>query len=47
MNSLFLAILMLFFAQGLSGHDHWTARGVALMFLAGLAAAFLWSLKSL
>jgi hypothetical protein len=39
MDSLFVALLMLFFAQGLTGRDYWAARGVALAFVAGLAAA--------
>jgi hypothetical protein len=40
MNSLFLGLLTLFFAQGLSGRDNWGARMMAYAFVAGMAAAF-------
>jgi hypothetical protein len=44
MNSLFVALLTLFFSQGLIGRDNWGARGVALAFVTGLMAVFLYSL---
>ena len=44
MNSLFLGILMLFFAQGVVARDNWGARGLALAFVIGLAAACIYSL---
>lgn len=45
MNSLFLALLMLFFAQGLTGRDNLATRGMALAFVSGLAAALVYSLR--
>jgi hypothetical protein len=43
MNSLFLASLALFFSQALFGRDNWGARGVALVVVAGLLIALLYS----
>lgn len=45
MNTLFLTVLTLFFAQGLWGRDHLSARMMAGVFVAGLVAAVLWSLR--
>jgi hypothetical protein len=45
MDSLFLGLLMLFFAQGLCGRDNSVARGVALVIIAGLGWAFVCSLR--
>ena len=45
MNSLFLGLLTLFFAQGLSGRDYLGARMIAFAFVIGLAAAFVCSLR--
>lgn len=45
MNSLFAALLALFFAQGLLGRDNWGARGMALLFVVGLAAALTITLR--
>ena len=44
MNSLFLGLLTLFFAQGLRGRDNWGARMMAFAFVVGMAAAFAYSL---
>ena len=44
MNSLFLGMLTLFFAQGVFGRDHRSARGMALLLVAGFFAAFIYSL---
>ena len=44
MNSLFLGMLTLFFAQGVFGLDHRSARGMALLLVAGFFAAFIYSL---
>ena len=44
MNSLFLGILTLFFAQGLLGRDHRSARGMSLLLVAGFFSAFIYSL---
>ncbi len=44
MNSLFLGLLTLFFAQGLATRDNWGARLMALAFVVVLGAAFIWSL---
>lgn len=45
MNSLFLGMLTLFFAQGLTGRDNTGARIMAIVFVAGMATAFLYSLR--
>ena len=45
MNSLFLGLLTLFFAQALTGRDNAGARFLAFLFVAGLAAAFACSLR--
>lgn len=45
MDSLFLGLLTLFFAQGLLGHDNRSARAVALLFVAGSFTAFIYSLR--
>lgn len=39
MNSFFLAVLALFFAQGLVGRDKWTAKLLATVAMSGTAAA--------
>ena len=39
MNSLFLAALTLFFAQGLVGRDKWSAKLLATLAMSGTAAA--------
>ena len=39
MNSLFLAALAMFFAQGLVGRDKWTAKLLATIAMTGTAAA--------
>jgi hypothetical protein len=44
MDSLFLGLLTVFFAQGLVGRDNCGARAMALTFVAGLAAALACSL---
>jgi hypothetical protein len=44
MNSLFLGLLTLFLAQGLTGRDNTGARVVAGIFVAGMGTAFLCSL---
>ena len=44
MDSLFLALLTLFFAQGLVGRETLTARALALVIVGSLAVAFLYSL---
>ena len=44
MNSLFLGVLTLFFAQGLSRRNNLGARCMAMAVVAVLAAAFAWSL---
>jgi hypothetical protein len=44
MDSLFLGLLTLFFAQGLSGRDNWGARLVAFTFVVALGTAFVCSL---
>ena len=43
LNSLFLGTLTLFFAQGLFGRDS-SARGMSVLFVAGLFSAFVYSL---
>ena len=45
MDSLFLGLMTLFFAQGLTGRDNTGARTVAKIFVAGMATAFLYSLR--
>lgn len=40
MNSLFLAALTLFFAQGLTGRDHLPTRMFAAVIVTALLAAF-------
>ncbi len=45
MNSLFLGLLTLFFAQGMVGRDNWGARGMAILFVAAMAAAFAVTLR--
>ena len=45
MDSVFLGLLTLFFAQGLFGRDSSSARGMAGLFVAGLLSAFIYSLK--
>ena len=45
MDSVFLGLLTLFFAQGLFGRDNRSARGMALVFVAGLFSAFIYSLR--
>ena len=45
MDSLILGLLTLFFAQGLTGRDHWGARVMAMIFVAGTATAFIYSLR--
>ena len=45
MNSIFLGMLTLFFAQGVFGRDNRSARGMALLFVTGFFAAFIYSLR--
>lgn len=45
MDSLFLGLLTLFFAQALAGRDNTVARLVAFAFVVSLAAAFTCSLR--
>lgn len=45
MDSLILGLLTLFFAQGLTGRDHWGPRVMAMIFVAGMATAFVYSLR--
>jgi hypothetical protein len=45
MNSLFLGLLTLFFAQGLVGRDNRAARGMAILIVAALAVAFTATLR--
>ena len=45
MDSLLLGLLTLFFAQGLTGRDNTGARTVAKIVVAGMATAFLCSLR--
>ena len=45
MNSLFLGMLTLFFAQGLFGRDNCAARGMAWLFVGGSFYAFIYSLR--
>ena len=46
MDSLFLGLLAIFFAQGVCGRDNWGARGMALAFVAGLVAALVCSFRA-
>ena len=46
MDSLFLGLLALFFAQGACGRDNWGARGLALAIVAGLVVAFVCSFRA-
>ncbi len=46
MNSLFLAALTLFFAQGLVGRDKWSAKLLATVAMSGTAAASVYLLGS-
>jgi len=45
MNSLFLGLLTLFFAQGLFGRHADSARGMRLVLSTGLLSAFIYSLQ--
>ena len=45
MNSLFLGMLTLFFSQGLFGRANDSARPMALVFVAALFSAFIYSLR--